>query len=240
MRAWQREPKTCRSHLPRAQAQIDILVVHEEALVKEPDLSRRAGADAPSGATDGSSPRMDVSRIARRRCPRLTRPSGEAQEVASSGQPSGEGAQGGAVGDRLVRHPDVPVITLTGSRETGVKVLEAAAERLKHVHLELGGKNAIIVMDDADIDLGSTSPALLPNGESEVFAHGEPDERGPARDVVSIEQPAQLDGDDQEHAQEHAEQDTPDDDDDRHQHQDQRVLDQTLAILFGEETADHR
>jgi alpha-ketoglutaric semialdehyde dehydrogenase len=60
---------------------------------------------------------------------------------------------GGAVGDRLVRHPDVPVITLTGSRETGVKVLEAAAERLKHVHLELGGKNAIIVMDDADLDL---------------------------------------------------------------------------------------
>ena len=60
---------------------------------------------------------------------------------------------GGAVGDSLVRHPDVPVITLTGSRETGVKVLEAAAERLKHVHLELGGKNAIIVMDDADLDL---------------------------------------------------------------------------------------
>ncbi|MGH3110105.1 MAG: aldehyde dehydrogenase family protein [Gaiellaceae bacterium] len=60
---------------------------------------------------------------------------------------------GGTVGDGLVRHPDVPVITLTGSRDTGVKVLEAAAERLKHVHLELGGKNAIIVMDDADLDL---------------------------------------------------------------------------------------
>jgi len=60
---------------------------------------------------------------------------------------------GGAVGDRLVRHPNVRVISLTGSRETGVKVLEAAAENLKHVHLELGGKNAIIVMDDADLDL---------------------------------------------------------------------------------------
>ena len=60
---------------------------------------------------------------------------------------------GGAVGERLVKHPDVRVISLTGSRETGVKVLEAAAEGLKHVHLELGGKNAIIVMDDADIDL---------------------------------------------------------------------------------------
>jgi alpha-ketoglutaric semialdehyde dehydrogenase len=60
---------------------------------------------------------------------------------------------GGAVGQRLVEHPDVRVISLTGSRETGVKVLEAAAEGLKHVHLELGGKNAIIVMDDADLDL---------------------------------------------------------------------------------------
>ncbi len=62
---------------------------------------------------------------------------------------------GGAVGDRLVRHPDVPVITLTGSRETGVTVLKAAADNLKHVHLELGGKNAIVVMDDADLDLAA-------------------------------------------------------------------------------------
>src|SRR5213596_40101 len=60
---------------------------------------------------------------------------------------------GASVGERLVRHPDVPVITLTGSRETGVAVLESAAENLKHVHLELGGKNAIIVLDDADLDL---------------------------------------------------------------------------------------
>ena len=60
---------------------------------------------------------------------------------------------GGAVGDALVRHPDVPLITLTGSRETGVAVLRAAAENIKHVHLELGGKNPIIVLDDADLDL---------------------------------------------------------------------------------------
>ena len=60
---------------------------------------------------------------------------------------------GEEAGDALVRHPDVPVITFTGSRETGVAVTKAAADRLKHVHLELGGKNAIIVMDDADLDL---------------------------------------------------------------------------------------
>jgi aldehyde dehydrogenase (NAD+) len=62
---------------------------------------------------------------------------------------------GGQVGDRLVRHPDVPVITITGSRETGVEVMRNAAEGLKHVHVELGGKNAIIVLDDADLDLAA-------------------------------------------------------------------------------------
>ena len=60
---------------------------------------------------------------------------------------------GSSVGQRLVEHPDVPIITFTGSRETGVAVTKAAADRLKHVHLELGGKNAIIVLDDADLDL---------------------------------------------------------------------------------------
>ena len=77
--------------------------------------------------------------------------------LAEAGVPSGVvnivHGGGGAVGDRLVRHPDVRVISLTGSRDTGVTVLRNAAEGLKHVHRELGGKNAIIVMDDADLDL---------------------------------------------------------------------------------------
>jgi aldehyde dehydrogenase (NAD+) len=88
---------------------------------------------------------------------------------------------GGAVGERLVRHPDVRVISLTGSRETGVKVLEAAADGLKHVHLELGGKNAIIVMDDADLDLavdGIVWSAFGTSGQrctaaSRVIAHAD-------------------------------------------------------------------
>ena len=57
------------------------------------------------------------------------------------------------MGETLVRHPDVRVISPTGSRETGVVVLKAVADGLKHVHSELGGKNAIIVLDDADPDL---------------------------------------------------------------------------------------
>ncbi len=60
---------------------------------------------------------------------------------------------GETAGDALVRHPGVPIITFTGSRATGVAVTKAAADNLKHVHLELGGKNAIIVLDDADVDL---------------------------------------------------------------------------------------
>ncbi|HWG56286.1 MAG TPA: aldehyde dehydrogenase family protein [Gaiellaceae bacterium] len=60
---------------------------------------------------------------------------------------------GDDAGDRLVRHPDVPIITFTGHRDTGVLVTKNAADHLKHVHLELGGKNAIIVLDDADLDL---------------------------------------------------------------------------------------
>ncbi|MDJ0976560.1 MAG: aldehyde dehydrogenase family protein [Planctomycetota bacterium] len=55
-------------------------------------------------------------------------------------------------GAPLVVHPDVPVISMTGSVETGKIVSQAAAPMLKHVHVELGGKNGIIVLDDADLD----------------------------------------------------------------------------------------
>jgi acyl-CoA reductase-like NAD-dependent aldehyde dehydrogenase len=60
---------------------------------------------------------------------------------------------GETVGEHLVKHPDVPLISFTGSREVGAQVQTNAGPYLKNVHLELGGKNAIIVMDDADIDL---------------------------------------------------------------------------------------
>src|SRR5687768_5764538 len=77
--------------------------------------------------------------------------------LSESGLPAGVvnlvHGYGEEAGDRLVRHPDVSVITFTGSRETGVLVTKAAADGLKHVHLELGGKNAIVVLDDADLDL---------------------------------------------------------------------------------------
>jgi aldehyde dehydrogenase (NAD+) len=61
--------------------------------------------------------------------------------------------EGEVAGDAIVRHPDVPVITFTGSRETGVLVTKHAADWVKRVHLELGGKNAIVVLEDADLEL---------------------------------------------------------------------------------------
>jgi alpha-ketoglutaric semialdehyde dehydrogenase len=60
---------------------------------------------------------------------------------------------GSETGDVLLKHPDVDLISFTGSTETGKHINVEAAKSLKRVSLELGGKNAIIVMDDADIDL---------------------------------------------------------------------------------------
>jgi alpha-ketoglutaric semialdehyde dehydrogenase len=60
---------------------------------------------------------------------------------------------GAEVGLPLVRHPDVAAISFTGSNEVGREVNVEAARQLKRVTLELGGKNAIIVLDDADLDL---------------------------------------------------------------------------------------
>ena len=63
---------------------------------------------------------------------------------------TGSGAE---VGDALVESPDVQVISFTGHTSTGKRIAERAGRRLKRVSLELGGKNAIAVMADADLDL---------------------------------------------------------------------------------------
>ena len=54
-------------------------------------------------------------------------------------------------GEALTAHPLVPAVTLIGSVPTGRAIAKGAAERLKHVGLELGGKNALIVYPDADL-----------------------------------------------------------------------------------------
>jgi acyl-CoA reductase-like NAD-dependent aldehyde dehydrogenase len=60
---------------------------------------------------------------------------------------------GDEVGAALVAHPDVPIISFTGSTETGRLVGEVCGRMHKRLSLEMGGKNAMIVLDDADLDL---------------------------------------------------------------------------------------
>ena len=60
--------------------------------------------------------------------------------------------RGSVVGNRMTSHPAIRLISLTGSTETGRRVASVCAERNAICSLEMGGKNAIIVMDDADID----------------------------------------------------------------------------------------
>src|SRR5471032_2692882 len=70
-------------------------------------------------------------------------PAGVLQVVTGDGEP---------VGDRLVKHPDVGLVSLTGDVNTGKLIARNASDTLKRVHLELGGKAPMVVFDDADLD----------------------------------------------------------------------------------------
>jgi aminobutyraldehyde dehydrogenase len=59
--------------------------------------------------------------------------------------------RGDSVGNTLINHPKINMISITGDVATGKKVLQAAAKSVKRTHLELGGKAPVIVFDDADI-----------------------------------------------------------------------------------------
>src|SRR5215207_6690294 len=69
-------------------------------------------------------------------------PKGVLNVITGNGQPAGSS---------LVTHPDVDMVSLTGSPETGKWIAKAAADSLKRVHLELGGKAPVIVFDDVDM-----------------------------------------------------------------------------------------
>src|SRR5205809_676460 len=94
---------------------------------------------------------------------------------------------GGELGDHLVSHPGVDLISFTGSSDTGSHISEIGGRLLKRVSCELGGKNAIVVLDDADVDLsldGIVWSAFGTSGQrctaaSRVIAH-----KGVAKDLV--------------------------------------------------------
>jgi betaine-aldehyde dehydrogenase len=67
---------------------------------------------------------------------------------------------GNETGQAIVEHPDVRMVSLTGSSNTGKKIMKTAADTLKRVHLELGGKAPLIVFDDADVDVFAEKTTL--------------------------------------------------------------------------------
>ena len=78
-----------------------------------------------------------------------------AELLAEAGLPAGVFAVvagGQDVGERLVDHPGTSMVHFTGSSAVGAKIAAAAGARLKRVSLELGGNNALLVLDDADLD----------------------------------------------------------------------------------------
>jgi lactaldehyde dehydrogenase/glycolaldehyde dehydrogenase len=80
-----------------------------------------------------------------------------AKIAAEAGVPEGVfnlvNGRGASTGDALVTHPDVDMISFTGSSTAGARIMERAAANLTKLNLELGGKAPAIILDDADIDL---------------------------------------------------------------------------------------
>ncbi len=118
-----------------------------------------------------SSPTLKVAPALAAGCSIVVKPSSETpltvmalgEALAEAGLPPGVLSilpAGRDAGDVLLRHPDVDKIAFTGSTETGVMIMQACAERMARVTLELGGKSAAVVLPDADID--AFVAALLP------------------------------------------------------------------------------
>ncbi|CAG9187130.1 aldehyde dehydrogenase family protein [Cupriavidus pinatubonensis] len=84
-----------------------------------------------------------------------------AQIMHEAGTPAGVFnivyGEGKTVGARLSSHPDVDVISITGSTRAGVEVALSAAPTVKRVHQELGGKSPLLILDDADLQAAVTT-----------------------------------------------------------------------------------
>ncbi|MCW2530263.1 MAG: gamma-aminobutyraldehyde dehydrogenase [Pseudonocardiales bacterium] len=78
---------------------------------------------------------------------------------------TGTGAEAGA---HLVRHPDVAMVSFTGSTAVGKQIIVAAADTVKRLHMELGGKAPFVVFDDADLEAavhGAVAGSLINTGQ---------------------------------------------------------------------------
>jgi betaine-aldehyde dehydrogenase len=95
-----------------------------------------------------------------------------AQAAADAGIPAGVvnvvTGRGAVAGDALVRHPGVDMVSFTGSTPVGKRIAQAAAESVKRVHLELGGKAPFVVFEDADLEAaahGAVAGSLINTGQ---------------------------------------------------------------------------
>ena len=92
-------------------------------------------------------------------CRRAGIPEGVVSVVVGTGPEAGEA---------LVTHPDVSMVSFTGSTSVGIRVMQLAAPTVKRVHLELGGKAPFVVFDDADLEAavnGAVAGALINAGQ---------------------------------------------------------------------------
>ena len=95
-----------------------------------------------------------------------------AQDCAAAGIPAGVvnvvAGAGPIAGEALMSHPDVNMVSFTGSTAVGKRVMELATADVRRVHLELGGKAPFLVFDDADLDAavqGAAAGALINTGQ---------------------------------------------------------------------------
>ena len=95
-----------------------------------------------------------------------------AEDALAAGIPAGVinvlTGPGRVVGEALISHPDVSMVSFTGSTPVGQRVMELATGTIKRVHLELGGKAPFVVFDDADLDAaanGAVAGALINTGQ---------------------------------------------------------------------------
>jgi len=95
-----------------------------------------------------------------------------AEDCMAAGIPAGVvnvvAGAGPVAGEALMSHPDVNMVSFTGSTAVGQRVMELATATLKRVHLELGGKAPFLVFDDADLDAavqGAAAGALINTGQ---------------------------------------------------------------------------
>lgn len=109
-----------------------------------------------------------------------------AEVMDAAGVPKGVfnlvNGDGVGVGTALSSHPDIDMISFTGSTRAGVQVAKAAADSVKRVHQELGGKSANIVLPDADLD------AAVKRGVAECFSNVGQSCNAPTRMLVHSDQ----------------------------------------------------